>query len=95
MDFESMRQLLKSNEMEEVPAPQSTDIFNIFCQKDGEYINTIQAIEDDNDSGRRIISPEAHRLLKRAVNSHRLQHQPDHHIFIYEGAAETAAKTQY
>lgn len=95
MDFESMRQMLQSNDMEEVLAPQSADIFNIFCQKDGEHINTIQAIEDENESGRRYISPQAHRLLERAVSSHRLQHQPDYHVSIYEGAAEPVSKTQY
>lgn len=95
MDLVSIKQLLQSNEMEAVLAPQSADIFNIFCQKDGEYINTIQAIEDENDNGRQSILPLAHRLLERAVSSHRLQHQPDHHILIYDGAAETVSKSQY
>jgi hypothetical protein len=95
MDFESLREMLQSNDMEEVLAPQSADIFNIFCKKDGEHIDTIQALEDEPDNGRRTISPQAYRWLERALNSHRLQHQPDYHVSIYEGAAEPVSKIKY
>jgi hypothetical protein len=95
MDFESMREMLKSNDMEEVLFPQSADIFNIFCNKDGEHIDTIQALEDESDNRRRTISPQAYRRLERAMNSHRLQHQPDYQVSIYEGAAEPVSKTSY
>lgn len=95
MDFESLREMLKSNDMEEVLYPQSADIFNIFCKKDGDYISTVQALEDENGSGQRRISPHAHRLLERLMNSHRSQHQADYQVSIYESAAEPVVKTIY
>jgi len=93
MDFESMRQLLESNEMEEEQAPRSTDVFNIFCKKDDDHINTIQVVEDENGQG--AITEEALRLLVRAISDHqRDQHQIDYQVSIYEDVSEPAFKAK-
>lgn len=92
MDFESLKAILQSSDMEEVLAPQSADIFNIFCKKDGEHINTIQTIEDEN--GRRTISASAYRRLERELSSHHLMHL-EHNILIYEGTAEAVPQSQF
>lgn len=92
MEFESMKLLLQSQDLEEVQSPPSSDIFNIFCKKDGDYINTIQVLEGTT-SGQRTISTAAQLLLERAIASHRIQHQVDYHVSLYEDVSEPAFKS--
>jgi hypothetical protein len=91
MDFESVMEMLKSYDMEEVPAPQSADIFNIFCKKDGEHIDTIQRLEGEGQNMRRFIAPLAYRWMERAMKNHRVQHQPNYQVSFYEGTKEQSA----
>ncbi|MBP7863795.1 hypothetical protein KA183_19070 [bacterium] len=95
MDFESIKQMLHSNDMEVAPAPQSNDIFNIFCKKDGDHISTIQVLEDEIESDYRAVLPLAHQLLERAVKAHRLKHPPNYQVSIYDDVAESAIKNKY
>ncbi len=92
MDFESVRQMLQSNYMEEVQYPQSNDIFNVFCKKDGEYIGTIQVIDDETQMDQKIIAPLALRLLEQEIGLHRFDHQADYPVSIYEEVVEPAIK---
>lgn len=93
MDFESLKQLLKSNEMEEAQYAQSNDIFNIFCKKDGYHINTIQVIDDEKAQGRLAVTAYALNLLERAIKAHLELHQPDYNLSLFEDAS-TEAVTQ-
>jgi hypothetical protein len=89
MDFESLKQLLKSNEMEEAQYAQSNDI----CKKDGDHINTIQVIDDEKDQGRLAVTAHALNLLERAIKAHLELHQPDYNLSLFEDAS-TEAVTQ-
>ncbi len=94
MEFESMKLMLQSQDLEEVQSPPSSDIFNIFCKKDGDYINTIQVLEDAT-SEQRTISTATQLLLEKAVASHQVQHQVNYQVSIYEDVSEPAIKLTY
>lgn len=91
MDFESFKKTLPSIEAEEVQT-EFNDIYNIHCTKDGDYINTIQIIEDE-EAGQRIISQITLVLLQRAIDKHRIEHdESNYQVSIYEDVTEPARR---
>lgn len=103
MDLESLRLVLKGTNMEAELAPHSGDVINVFCNKDGEHIGTVIAIELDENSGRKIIIPQALRWLEQVVREH-LQTVGDHAkekeqelsgFVLMEESATHVARPQY
>lgn len=94
MEFESMKLLLRNQDMEEVRVPGSSDLFNIFCKKDGEPINIIQAIESQDNSRELSILPVAALLLQREIENHRRQHL-EMNVSVIEEVAEVAFNTSF
>jgi hypothetical protein len=92
MEFESLCQMLRVSGLERVPVPLSAEIYNIFCMEDGDYVSTIQILEDENIGGRRITELAA-RLLKTTIVGHRLEHHIQVQLF-YEDAAQTTVGSE-
>lgn len=87
MDFESIKQMLEKHEMEGTLVDRSEDLYSVRCKRDGDYINTIQVIDDFDDKGPSV-HPKAVRLLERTMKNHReLLHPPDYQVSIYEEVA--------
>lgn len=91
MDLQSLKELLRSLNMEEVP--YSSDVFNIYCRKCDEPISTaIQFINDPTTSAPGI-SSEALRLFHRATEEHASQHEPEYQVSLFEDGGEAFVKT--